>query len=402
MSCKMISLHKILLAGGLLISATILTKPAKAQSELGHILQLVEQNNQALKAAGNYNEARKLELQIGLTPDDPEVSYSFQPGNRSELGDKELFSIAQKLDFPIVYKNRKEVAKEEMSVSDLQYEALRKSILLDAQLTYYDLVYHKKREQYLKKRVANTQKLYKSFNRKMEKGESTILEVNKARLQMTELENQCQMAQAQAEVSQQKLQWLAGNTPINLTTFEYTPEPLIPADSLWTEFQENDSELKIKEARVAVAGKKVKLRKSEGLPIIELGYDSESVQGTTYGGPKVGLSLPLWANKNKVKQARANQLWQENFRESERKESYFQLMAQYEQMETLKIAVANYDQHLSDMNNLELLRKSLVLGQISVINYFTEVNYYIAIFDNYLDTEKEYFKAMAILYAHRL
>lgn len=57
---------------------------------------------------------------------------------------------------------------------------------------------------------------------------------------------------------------------------------------------------------------------------------------------------------------------------------------------------------LMTINNIELLKKSLSLGEISSIEYFMEISYFYHIYDDYLAIEKEYHHAFAELYRYKL
>ncbi len=52
---------------------------------------------------------------------------------------------------------------------------------------------------------------------------------------------------------------------------------------------------------------------------------------------------------------------------------------------------------LMTINNIELLEKSLNLGEISSIKYFMEISYFYQVYDDYLIIEKNYYKAVAEL-----
>ena len=187
-----ISAMKILL----LFTMVLVLCPAMAQNELRQLLQAAEEANPNLEAGRKLKEAQQWEYRTGLTPSDPEIEFGFMPGNSNELGNKKIFSATQSLDFPSVYHYRNKLANSRSNKSEMDYRDFRQQLLLETQLTYYELVYQKKRDRYLTDRVQNTVKLHESLNQKMERGEATILEVNKARIQRIELENQLTLIKA--------------------------------------------------------------------------------------------------------------------------------------------------------------------------------------------------------------
>ena len=59
---------------------------------------------------------------------------------------------------------------------------------------------------------------------------------------------------------------------------------------------------------VEISKKQLSINKAQNLPELSVGYISEKVVGQRYQGITTGVSIPLWANKNKVKQAKAEVL----------------------------------------------------------------------------------------------
>ncbi|GET31212.1 transporter [Prolixibacter bellariivorans] len=393
-----ISAMKILL----LFTMVLVFCPAMAQNELLQLLQAAEEANPNLEAGRKLKEAQQWEYRTGLTPSDPEIEFGFMPGNSDELGDKKIFSATQSLDFPSVYHYRNKLANSRSNKSEMDYRDFRQQLLLETQLTYYELVYQKKRDRYLTDRVQNTVKLHESLNQKMERGEATILEVNKARIQRIELENQLTLIKANEQQLVEKLTWLCGDSLPVLRQFSYREEILPGRDSLFSDIIRSRPDLLSAKARKNVAEEARKLAGARGLPKLIVGYESETVPGEQYGGPKVGISIPLWSNKNNVKRAKAQQEWAAVQYAGKVKQAGFELEHTYSQVESLQKSVKNYRKGLEEMSSMQLLNKSLQLGQISIINYVTEMNYYIGAYENFLSAEHDYYRALAVLMRYRL
>lgn len=386
----------------LLFTMVLVFCPAMAQNELQQLLQAAEEANPNLEAGRKLKEAQQWEYRTGLTPSDPEVEFGIMPGNTEALGNKKVFSATQSLDFPSVYHYRNKLANSLSSKSELDYRDFRQQLLLETQLTYYELVYQKKRDRYLTDRVQNTVKLHESLNRKMERGEATILEVNKARIQRIELENQLTLIKANEQQLVEKLTWLCGDSLPALTQFSYREEVLPGKDSLFSDIVRSRPDLLSAKAGKNVAEEARKLAGAKGLPKFMVGYESETVPGEKYGGPKMGISIPLWSNKNNVKRAKAQQEWAAVQYAGKVKQAAFELERAYSQVESLQKSVENYRKGLEEMSSMQLLNKSLQLGQISIINYVTEMNYYIGAYENFLSAEHDYYRALAALMRYRL
>ncbi len=81
---------------------------------------------------------------------------------------------------------------------------------------------------------------------------------------------------------------------------------------------------------------------------------------------------------------------------------YFETKQLYEKYTNLKITLTAYQDVFITLNSDALLKKSLASGHTSSIEYFMEINYYNNAYNNYLQTEKEYYDVIATLYQHQL
>jgi len=121
-----------------------------------------------------------------------------------------------------------------------------------------------------------------------------------------------------------------------------------------------------------------------------MGYAGETVADEKFRGVVIGLSVPLWSGNSAVKKAKFESQYLELSSLSMQTKIETETKAQIDKIQSLKKNLDNYSQTLSSVNNIELLKKSLELGEISSIEYFTEISYFYQIYDDYLISEKEY------------
>jgi outer membrane protein, heavy metal efflux system len=74
----------------------------------------------------------------------------------------------------------------------------------------------------------------------------------------------------------------------------------------------------------------------------------------------------------------------------------------YEQLEVRRNYMLEYSGLMSSLNNLPLLQKALRLGQITIIQFFQDQNYYHSTYDKHLQLQWEYQQAVARLYRFAL
>jgi outer membrane protein TolC len=150
---------------------------------------------------------------------------------------------------------------------------------------------------------------------------------------------------------------------------------------------------------VEVSKKQVSINKAQNLPEFSVGYMSEKVVGQRYQGITTGVSIPLWTNKNKVKQAEAEVLAAEKNVIDKKQQFYAQLQLQFNRTIGLMENAQQYRNSLETANNTDLLKKALDAGQISILDYIVEIGLYYEVLNRTLEAERDYQKALAELTA---
>jgi hypothetical protein len=133
------------------------------------------------------------------------------------------------------------------------------------------------------------------------------------------------------------------------------------------------------------------------LPRLQTGYLSEKVVGQQFQGVTVGLTIPLWENKNKLKYAEANSQALESIAADNKIQFYNHLKSLHTKTLALQKNVKEYRSGLLAFDSSELSKKALDQGEISLINYLTEFSLYYESFNQLLELERDMNKSMAEL-----
>jgi len=379
--------------------------PVAAQSNIDNTLSAIARNNKTLAANRQVWEARKLEFNTGLTPANPTVEYDYLIGTPANAGNQTDFTVSQSFDFPTAYSRKRKLADEKVKQADFNLASLRQDILLDAKTTCIQLVYHNKLDTQLAKRLADAEKLVVSFQTRLDKGDGNILDLNKANLQLVEVKKQYQKNRSLINQLNHKLTELNGGEELTFRDTIYPMLPKIPSfEELEKAYESSDPDRKILEQQKVVAETNLSLSKSLALPKIEVGYHYQGILGQTYNGVHTGVSIPLWENKNKVHQRKAEVAAAAADIEAHKNEHYFHIKHLYENYANLKITMESYEAANLDTSsrNRILLNKAFALGQLSSIEYFMETSYYYTTLNSFLETEKEYHEAVAVLLKYQL
>ncbi len=374
-----------------------------SQSSIDRVWQNIEQNNRELKANAQLTAAQKLEARIGNSLPDPTVEYEIVKGRTAEMGKEGELTVSQAFDFPTVYADRNRVAKLKAVSLDKQQSLFRRDLLLQAKLLCLDLVALNQQQALLAGRKANIDRLAADYRRRLETGDVTILEVNKVELEWLNIQTEVRLNEADRQAKLRELTALNGDIPVVFSDTAYAPASAIPPyESLWEEVLTSNLELQVLESEQAVARKSVALSRSEWLPKLELGYKHTNGNGEQFNGAVMGISIPLYENRHKVRQAKAQAIYTELKTESTVVQLDASLRGLYDQALAVKASLDEYDKRLDSRRNIALLDKALEGGELSTIDYFTELAGITQSLQNYIRLENQYRKLLSELYKFRL
>jgi outer membrane protein TolC len=374
-----------------------------AQFDVDRVLKEVEANNKSIQSNKKYWEARRAEFKTGLTPYDPQIEYDYLLGSPVGAGNQRDFSVTQRLDFPTTYKRKRELSGSQIAQTELQQKVHRQDVLLQAKLVSLQIISLNKKAEELNRRLVNTQQLVQDYQKKLDKGDVIILDVNKAKLQLLNVNNEVALTLNEIQVATTRLIELNGGVPIQVSDTTYPATPTVPDfDTLDSLIEANDPILKVYEQEKEIMQRQIAVQKSLNLPKIETGYHSQGILGQSYKGAHAGITIPLWENKNRLKAAQANLDYATTNAQTHIVEHRLENKGYYDQLEVRIKSMQEYKNLLSTLNNTELLNKALRLGQITIIQYFQDEAYYLSAYDRYLQMEWEYQQAVARLYKFQL
>lgn len=370
----------------------------RAQNNMDSVLSEIEKNNTTLAALKKSAEAETLGNKTGIFIPNPEVEFNYLWGNPENIGNRTDFSIKQSLDFPTAYSFKSQISDLKNEQIMLLYRKELYSVRLQAKLIYFDVVYYNALLAELTKRVTFARQIAQSYKSKFDVGETNILEYNKAQLNLLNASKTLESTQVERNAQLDELTRLNGGIPVEITESEFQPVFLPAGFDQWISQAEQQNPLLAWINReIEISRKQEGLNKALGLPKLQAGYMSESVVGQKYQGVSVGVSVPLWENKNQVKYAKANSLALESVEADNKMQFYNHLKALYNKAAGLQQNVAGYRDGLSQFYNTEFLKTALDKGEISLINYITEFSFYYESINNLLISERELNKANAEL-----
>jgi len=381
----------------------VTTVSVSAQNSLDRTLSSVREKNKTIIAAKQHVTATQLGNHTGLAPENPSISADYLIGRPVEGGNQFDFTITQGFDFPTVYSHKKRMANQQDELSTIGLRGVEQEVLLEAKITYLELIHLNRQKQTLEKRTANSTALVDNYQKKYDAEQISGLELNKAKLQLLNFQSELRTIKSQIEVKTQHLTELNGGLELSIQDLVYPVEPIVPDfNTLEASIEAVDPQLLWLNQQSVMNQTALRISKAQALPKWETGYHYQSVLGQVFNGVHFGLTIPLWEHKNTVKHADAT-IQLTDFRLEEHKvEHYFEIKELYHNYETLKETLTNYSELLDGLNSEEILNKSLELGEIDFITYVMELQYYYTFHDQLRVVEKDYQVALAELFKYQL
>jgi len=379
----------------------IVTIGSYAQS-FNELLNTIEENNTEIQASKKYVESKTYEYKSENLPGGPEFSYGYFPDNSTVSGTKEVLEVSQSFQMPCFYRNQSAYSKLRISQEELSQQILRQNILIEAKQLLIEYTYRLKQMAIVDKRLKFAEDIYSAYMIRLETGDANALEVNKAKLHLMQVKRKEKDARNEILSIKEKLKYFNGGNELEITINEYPVANLIELDSLLFDKMANDPEVQFNQKSVEVSQKRIKVAKNLQLPEFSLGYGSETVADEKFKGVIVGVSIPLWGSKRTIQQSKLESEYFNLNNNTARNAKISETKVMFDKVNTLNENLKSYENILSSVNNEDLLKKSLELGEISVIEFFTEMFYYYEVYDDFLDVEKEYYQALSKLYKYRL
>lgn len=384
-----------------LLVVIIIVPEAFGQS-LQEYLQHVSHNNPEIIAYRKMLEARRYEARTGNTPPDPFVSGGIMPGTPDAAGSKKIWSVTQSFAFPTKYLLQKKVNKSTILLAEQEFNQGKMQILLDAELTYFDLIHRMKYLDYLLSRKEGYDRLLSAWKKMLDNGQTTIMDYNRIRMEISAVNLEITGTRADIEMLSERLAYISGGSSAGLLPGDY---PLIPEpdrESLLEEKSAVHPSWLIPAMEHEIGLQELKLSKSGSLPEFELGYESEMIPGETYMGPVGGISIPLWSNTNRVKAAAARADHLSAQRDALLQKLGSEVRSEYSNMKALQRSITEMRGILEPGGGREYLDTALDAGEISITTYFTYLEAIYRSEDRLLNLENEFQKSLARLLDHRL
>lgn len=390
----------------LIVCLTVaMSVPGFAQENTGTVLSQIEKNNTALQALRKRTEADQYGYKAERALEAPEVGFDYLWSSPADVGTRKDISVTQSIDVAALAGARGKLANSRTELSDIQYNIERQKILLEAKQLYIKIVYCNAVNAELSSRIARSEQIEAAYRDMQARGETDMIEVNKAHLAYLSQKNALSRNMVERESLLSELQGLNGGESVEVNASVISTDEVLPADfgAWYAEASQQMPELAYMKKNVDVNAAEARTAKMANYPSLTAGYMAELVKGSNFRGLTLGLSIPIWSVRSKVRQANASCEAAKLEERDAVTKTYNSFKALYDRAKGLQEISAELSSSLAvSTEAMALTEHKLKAGDISLIDNIMELSLYYSLADEVLATSCDYALALAELYAWNL
>lgn len=351
---------------------TAISLPVYAQSIADAVGEVLA-NDPVLTAERKRLRGLEDEIHAENTLAGPEFGMSYRWG-LDGVGDKWGVDLTQGFDWPGLYRARSRHATMQAGAFATLYRAKEVQQALVVRRAVYTLLAARADMDELSHWEENLQELIDIYDRQLERGETTILEVSKLKLEIFQARTRIAEAQNRLHAAEADLQALnAGTLPAALPR-SVPLEELHPYD-YYRELLDSDPEIAASRRLFDLAQQESKVASLKAAPGFRIGYVYENEAGEHFHGFSFGITLPAWNNRatRRASEARLIETMAQSDLVALQRTS--QVKAQYTAAENARRLIESGQEIFGDGTDyLTILRKALDGGKINLLEFIRQEN----------------------------
>lgn len=359
-----------------------------AQNTFDEVIETILENNAELKSMTSEIAAQYLDDADANALADPEVAVGRVWG-RHGIGNKLQLDITQEIQWPGVYAQRSKAADYAANAGLAEYNKAKAELRQQAMQALIQLVYVRQQMRVARHLSDNVSKLDEAINKGVEGGELTIIDKKKTEMEMYGINNSLNSLIAQEKQIISSLQGMSGGT-IDLSGISaYPVQPVYSIDEYKT-MAETSPDVNEQLAIAEKEKQNEKVALMSRFPTFTVGYQHQAEMGDRFNGFTLGMNLPVFQGRHARKAAMERKEAANLVGESILIKQNGEIEALYSDLLTYKRQIEDYDRVFGNNKYLEYVLKAYEGGQITVLDYINEVQYYNELTQTRLDSEYNY------------
>lgn len=361
---------------------------ANAELKIQPIIDSVLSHNSELSTMRTQIAAEKAAFASTNNLADPEVEFSHQWGQKG-IGNKWGVEASQSFDWPGLYSARTRANEAALQAMEAEYLARRNELAYEVRCAITDGAFAMKKVELIERRLQLYDSLQVVFQNGADKGEISILDVNKLKIERLRLKSRYDESWLSFEEAYAKLTTLAGGLAMNdVSEFSDYPEMQLLSSAVYIE-RAKASSPDLAYARSLNQAENVNLDvvKKSGLPGFTVGYTHEYEMGDHFNGFKVGVTLPLFSNRHKRAEIMARKEVIADRIRGKESEIEGEIKGDCRTVNALDREIAAYRDVLKSNDNPRLLKIAYEARHISLMDFLLEMNYFIEAEESLIDLQ---------------
>lgn len=361
-----------------------------AATGIDELAASIARRNPDYLQALSRREASLLSMRAADALPAPEIEgeYLWGPAGDNRWG----AGVSQSFDWPGVYGARARARQAESNAFEQLSATELRELTLAAKQALIDLVAARRQAAVIALIYNNVCALNEFMQNAFDHGQATVLDLRKVQLEKLELENRIE------EVEQARTQAIAalramGHNDTVPGTLDYPAER--PFYSNAAERWRRSPAVMAAEAATRAAMAREQAARRSSLPGFSLGYRHQYEGGNHFNGITAGISLPAWGSRSGRRAAAAEAQAAALAAQSVEAASDARYRAALEQLQRLEQRRRAYSEVVEASDYPTLLMKMLDGGQMTVLTYIQELNFYIETTLAREETERRYQLALA-------
>lgn len=385
-----------------LLAAVLGGIPALAQDAFDQTIAIIAQANPQAQNERALARAVALDNADDNSLANPEVSFSRVWGTRG-VGNKLQLDVTQSFDWPGLYSARRKANASQQSAAALLCQWTELEVSLQAKHLLVELVYVKKQMAMIDELMRSMQQSDQAVQASQRQGYATELDHRKIAIETYKLSSQATAISARRTQIEGELQALCSGVALDLSAIDAYPiEQILTLDEYQAQISALDPQLAaalLAEEAEAFGAKAATMSRFPGFSV---GYQHQAEMGDRFNGFTVGMSLPFFENRHAraAAQARAQAAHSQAYAlEAEKQAAVATSMAE---MTAWRDRVDNYNAVFGDNAYLTLIKKAYDGGELNLLDYINETQYYAEITIAYLEAEYNFRSALTELNKYNL
>ncbi len=296
-------MNRFIFKAGLLVlfcSYAIFSQTIERLSLSDAIALALQNNRDVLKAQKEIEAAEGRILQAGRIPN-PELGVAWNESpkifNFGDANERDI-SLSQQIEFPTKRSNRIDVASLDKELTQLNLERTKSLVTARVKQSYYNLLFSERVIGGLDEQLTLLKDFQQLLTGRYQAGESNYLDVIRAKVEITRLNNDIADARRERRVRQHQLNVTIGRNAdesfVLVDSLSHTTRAF-SQDSLFEALKRKSATLKIAQLSVDRQQQSLSLAKTSYLPDFEIGLANQRrAEVNNLWGVEFKISLPLW------------------------------------------------------------------------------------------------------------